>query len=151
MSDATAPRARILIADDSDVCRTVLAILLKNSGFEVTSVINGREAVAKLRTQAFDLAILDNDMPELDGLGTLAELRTFAPELPVAIVSGTLSPAIRERYEALKIEAIYAKPVDPRKLREHIPAILEQRRHLRQRAWRVVRLPPLDGFAQCGC
>ncbi len=128
MSDASAPRARILIADDSDVCRTVLAILLKNTGFDVTSVINGREAIAKLRAHPFDLAILDNDMPELDGLGTLAELRTFAPDLPVAIVSGTLSPAIRERYEALKIEAIYSKPVDPRKLRENIPAILQQRR-----------------------
>jgi len=128
MSAVTSPSARILIADDSDVCRTVLAILLKNTGFDVTSVINGREAIAKLRAQSFDLAILDHDMPELDGLGTLAELRTFAPGLPVAIVSGTLSPAIRERYEALKIEAIYAKPVDPRKLRANIPAILEQRR-----------------------
>jgi DNA-binding NtrC family response regulator len=128
MSDASAPRASILIADDSDVCRTVLAILLKNSGYDVTSVINGREAVAKLRAHPFDLALLDNDMPELDGLGTLAELRSFLPDLPVAIVSGTLSPAIRARYEALKIEAIYSKPVDPRKLRENIPAILEQRR-----------------------
>lgn len=132
MSDASAPRARILIADDSDVCRTVLAILLKNTGFDVTSVINGREAVAKLRVHPFDLAILDNDMPELDGLGTLAELRGFLPDLPVAIVSGTLSPALRERYEALKIEAIYSKPVDPRKLRENIPAILEQRRRAPQ-------------------
>lgn len=128
MSDATAPSARILIADDSDVCRTVLAILLKNTGFDVTSVVNGREAIIQLRAQPFDLAILDNDMPELDGLGTLAELRTFVPDMPVAIVSGTLSPAIRARYEALKIEAIYAKPVDPRKLRVNIPAIIEQRR-----------------------
>ena len=126
MSAATAPRARILIADDSDVCRTVLAILLKNTGFDVTSVVNGREALAKLRTQSFDLAILDNDMPELDGLATLAELRHFAPGLPVAVCSGTLSPALRASYEAHHIEAIYDKPVDPRKLREQIPAILER-------------------------
>ncbi|MEN9840659.1 MAG: hypothetical protein RL376_459 [Verrucomicrobiota bacterium] len=124
MSADTAARARILIADDSDVCRTVLAILLKNTGFDVTSVVNGREALAKLRAQSFDLAILDNDMPELDGLGTLVELRTFAPNLPVAVCSGTLSPALRARYEAHRIEAIYDKPVDPRKLRDQIPAIL---------------------------
>lgn len=121
-----APRSRILIADDSDVCRTVLAILLKNSGFEVTSVVNGREAVAKLQTQSFDLAVLDNDMPGLDGLGTLAALRGFLPNLPVAIVSGTLSPELRARYEKLGIAAIYDKPVDPRKLRDQIPAILER-------------------------
>ena len=128
MIDPAAPRPRILIADDSDVCRTVLAILLKNTGFEVTSVVNGREALLKLRAQPFDLAILDNDMPVLDGLGTLAALREFAPELPVAIVSGTLSPELRERYESHRIEAIYDKPVDPRKLRDQIPAILEGRK-----------------------
>jgi len=126
MSVSITPRSRILIADDSDVCRTVLAILLKNTGFEVTSVVNGREAVAKLQTQSFDLAILDNDMPELDGLGTLAALRGFLPNLPVAIVSGTLSPDLRARYEKHGIAAIYDKPVDPRKLRDQIPAILER-------------------------
>ncbi len=128
MSESAAPRPRILIADDSDVCRTVLAILLKNTGFEVTSVVNGQEALAKLHAQPFDLAILDNDMPVLDGLGTLAALRKFAPELPVAIVSGTLSPELRARYEGHSIEAIYDKPVDPRKLRDQIPAILEGRK-----------------------
>ncbi|MCU0791988.1 MAG: response regulator [Opitutaceae bacterium] len=128
MTDVAAPRPRILIADDSDVCRTVLAILLKNSGFEVTSVVNGREALLKLRALSFDLAILDNDMPVLDGLGTLAALREFAPELPVAVVSGTLSPDLRSRYESHRIEAIYDKPVDPRKLRDQIPAILEGRK-----------------------
>jgi len=126
MSESAAPRPRILIADDSDVCRTVLAILLKNTGFEVTSVVNGREALAKLRTSRFDLAILDNDMPELDGLGTLMALRSFATDLPVAIVSGTLSSDLRARYEKHAIEAIYDKPVDPRKLRDQIPAILER-------------------------
>ncbi len=127
MSEPSAPRPRILIADDSDVCRTVLAILLKNTGFEVTSVVNGREAIMKLREQAFDLALLDNDMPELDGLGTLVALRAFAPDLPVAIVSGTLSPDLRAKYEKNGIAAIYAKPVDPRKLRDQIPAILQRR------------------------
>ncbi len=128
MSDSPAPRPRILIADDSDVCRTVLAILLKNTGFEVTSVVNGREALAKLREQTFDFAVLDNDMPELDGLGTLTALRAFVPELPVAIVSGTLSPDLRARYEKHAIEAIYDKPVDPRKLRDQIPQLLERRK-----------------------
>lgn len=128
MSDSSAPRPKILIADDSDVCRTVLAILLKNTGFEVTSVVNGREALAKLRAHSFDLAVLDNDMPELDGLGTLAGLRAFAPTLPVVVVSGTLSADLRGRYEKLGIEGIFDKPVDPRKLRDAIPAILERRK-----------------------
>lgn len=124
MSDSIASRPRILIADDSDVCRTVLAILLKNTGFDVTSVVNGREALAKMREQAFDLAVLDNDMPVLDGLGTLVALRAFLPDLPVAVVSGTLSDELRSAYKNQRISAIYDKPVDPRKLRDQIPAIL---------------------------
>lgn len=128
MSNSTPPRPRILIADDSDVCRTVLAILLKNTGFDVTSVVNGRQALAQLQKGTFDMALLDNDMPELDGLGTLAELRRFAPNLPVAIVSGTLSSDLRTRYGMHAIEAIFDKPVDPRKLRDQIPIILERQR-----------------------
>jgi DNA-binding NtrC family response regulator len=115
-----------LIVDDSEVCRAVLAILLKNTGFEVTSVVDGREALTKLREEKFDLVLLDNEMPELGGLETLAALRDFEPELPVVIVSGTLSPELRGSYEEQGIEAIYDKPVDPRKLRDLIPAVLER-------------------------
>lgn len=136
-------RARILIADDSDVCRTVLAILLKNAGFEVTSVVNGREAVGKLRAQSFDLAILDHEMPELDGLGTATELRSFAPDLPVVICSATLSDKLRSSYAAQRIAAVYDKPVDPRKLREEIPALLERSRSTPSNASATRRGRPL--------
>jgi DNA-binding NtrC family response regulator len=119
-------RTRILIADDSDVCRTVLAILLKNSGFEVVSVINGREALEKIAAQPFDLAVLDHDMPELNGLDTLREIRRLAPEQPVVIVSGRLSADLRQAYGSLHIKGLWAKPVDPRKLRNELMAIIEQ-------------------------
>jgi two-component system response regulator HydG len=127
MSDNSARRPRILIADDSDVCRTVLAILLKNSGYDVTGVVNGRDALARLQDSPFDLAILDNDMPELDGLGTLAALRILDHEMPVIIVSATLSTELRTRYERLGIKAVRDKPVDPRALRDLVSNIFTQR------------------------
>lgn len=117
-------RARILIADDSDVCRTVLAILLKNSGFEVVSVINGREALAQLRAHSFDLVILDHDMPELNGLETLRALRGFAPQQPAVVVSGRLSDDLRRDYEALQIKGLWTKPVDPLKLKNELVALI---------------------------
>lgn len=125
MSSVTERRPRILIADDSDVCRTVLAILLKNSGYDVTGVVNGRDALAQLQASTFDLAILDNDMPQLDGLGTLAALRILNRDLPVVVVSGTLSADLRARYERLGINSVNDKPVDPRKLRDHVRDILD--------------------------
>jgi two-component system response regulator HydG len=129
MPEATTPPApHILIADDSIVCRTVLLILLENAGYKVTSARDGVEALAALRKDKFDLAILDNEMPNLDGIGTLVELRTFLPSLPVIVCSGTVSPDLAVRYTDLHISDLFDKPVDPRKLRDKVAFVLEQSR-----------------------
>ena len=120
--------AHILIADDSIVCRSVLVILLENAGYRVTSALDGIEALAALRKDKFDLAILDNEMPNLDGIRALSELRTFLPDLPVVICSGTVSPEQAVRYMELRISGRFDKPVDPRKLRDNVAVILEERR-----------------------
>ncbi|MEY4488801.1 MAG: hypothetical protein RIQ79_1309 [Verrucomicrobiota bacterium] len=124
--DKSAPH--ILIADDSVVCRSVLVILLENAGYRVTSVLDGVEAIAALRKDKFDLAIIDNEMPNLDGIKTLTELRTFLPDLPVVICSGTVSPEQAVKYMELRINDIFDKPVDPRKLRDKIAQVLDLRR-----------------------
>ncbi|MFA6959266.1 MAG: response regulator [Opitutaceae bacterium] len=121
--DSSSP-SRLLIADDSIVCRNVLVILLENAGYEVLSVFDGRQAVLALRSQVFDLAILDNDMPNLDGLGALAELRSFLPKLPVVVYSATVSPTDAVRYRELGIDEILTKPVDPRALRDKVAHVL---------------------------
>lgn len=125
-TDKNAPH--ILIADDSIVCRSVLVILLENSGYRVTSVLDGIQALEALRKDTFELAILDNEMPNLDGISALAELRNFLPDLPVVICSGTVTPEQAVRYTQLRISDLFDKPVDPRKLRDKVAVILEQRR-----------------------
>lgn len=122
------PVPHILIADDSIVCRSVLVILLENTGYKVTSALDGVEALAALRKDKFDLAVLDNEMPNLDGISALAEIRTFLPDLPVIICSGTVSPEQAVRYTQLRISDLFDKPVDPRKLRDKVAIILEQSR-----------------------
>lgn len=119
--------SRVLIADDSVVCRGVLVILLENAGYEVVSVFDGNEALKALRNHPFDLAILDNDMPNLGGLGALTELRQFLPKLPVVVCSGTVSAEQAVRYRELGIDELLSKPVDPRSLREKVATILAQR------------------------
>lgn len=118
------PPPRVLIADDSNVCRDVLVILLKTSGYDVVSVYDGAEAVQALRTQTFDLAILDNDMPNLNGIGALTQLRSFLPKLPVVVCSGTVTPSDTVLYRQLGIEDVLKKPVDPRALRDRVAQIL---------------------------
>jgi Response regulator containing CheY-like receiver, AAA-type ATPase, and DNA-binding domains len=115
--------AKILIADDSTVCRTVLSILLTNQGHEVAQASDGREALANLERNTFDIVLLDHDMPHASGTEVLKRLRERS-QVPAIIVSGTVSPELSKEYQALKVAEIYGKPVDPKVLRDKIQLLL---------------------------
>jgi CheY-like chemotaxis protein len=115
--------AKILIADDSTVCRTVLAILLTNQGHDVTQANDGREALSHLEKGKFDLVLLDHEMPHASGMAVLKRVRENST-IPAIVVSGTVSPALTAEYKGLKAAEIYAKPVDPKILRDKIQSLL---------------------------
>ena len=115
--------AKILIADDSTVCRTVLSILLTNQGHDVAQATDGREALANLEKKSFDLVLLDHDMPHASGTTVLKKVRQKS-QLPAIIVSGTVSPELSKEYKELKVAGIYGKPVDPKMLRDKIQSLL---------------------------
>lgn len=81
---------RILLADDEADVRRVCAKLLERLGLEVHPVADGMEAVLAVEAQpfAFDLALLDLTMPNMDGLATLTYLSKHYPNLPVILTSG---------------------------------------------------------------
>lgn len=115
--------AKILIADDSTVCRTVLSILLTNQGHEVKQASDGKEAIGYLKREVFDLVLLDHDMPHASGMEVLRRVREHS-EIPVIIVSGTVTPALSQEYTALRAGRIYGKPVNPMVLRDGITSLL---------------------------
>ncbi len=115
--------AKILIADDSTVCRTVLSILLTNQGHEVRQAHDGHEAIGFLEREGFDIILLDHEMPHASGMEVLKLVRQHS-EIPVIIVSGTVTPELSQEYSALKAGRIYGKPVDPKILRDGIAALL---------------------------
>ncbi len=85
---------RVLLADDHPTNRRVVALVLEPAGVALTAVENGREALDALATGAFDLVLLDTDMPQMGGTEALARLReqereAGAPRLPaVMLVAG---------------------------------------------------------------
>ena len=84
----------LLVDDDEDV-RFLVARLLKTAGLEVKSVASGEEALESLRSAVLpDLIILDQNMPRMNGLQTLEKLRALHPEVPILISSG--QPDIEE-------------------------------------------------------
>ena len=83
------PKARVLIVDDSTVIRRLLSdALAEDPEIEVVATAaNGRIALAKLDQVNPDVVTLDIEMPEMDGLETLVELRKTHPQLPVIMFS----------------------------------------------------------------
>ena len=96
MVDIGAPaKARVLVVDDSSLVRLYYRSALEKAGFEVEQAINGIEAMEKVLSEAFDLVIVDVNMPRMDGFTFLRSLRTGGagvstlPALMISTESGT--------------------------------------------------------------
>lgn len=75
---------RILVADDNRINRLVAQVMLTNAGLEVREAVDGQEALAFLRREPFDLVLLDINMPVMDGVETVREIRrSISATMPV--------------------------------------------------------------------
>lgn len=85
----TGPRIRVVIADDEPLIRAgIRMILTSDAAIDVVAeATNGREAVELARSHAVDVVLLDIQMPEMDGLSALAELRRTVPAARVIILT----------------------------------------------------------------
>ena len=79
---------RILLVDDDESFRPMIASALERFGFDVVSAVNGREALKLFQEQRPDLVITDLIMPEKEGLETIRDLRLLAPDVRIIAMSG---------------------------------------------------------------
>jgi signal transduction histidine kinase len=79
---------RLLIADDEPVIRELLARVVSDKGYDVTSADNGREALRKLQNEDFDVVFLDLRMPGIAGFDILSELAHRRQRMSVIIITG---------------------------------------------------------------
>ncbi len=123
-------KARILVVDDSAVFRKVISkSLSSDSTLEVAgTAANGKIAIAKIPQLNPDLITLDVEMPEMDGLQTLAIIRQKYPDLPVIMFSAITERAASSTLEALKLGAkdYVTKPSQIRNPTEAFTQIKEQ-------------------------
>jgi|GEM_PF-3262013 len=79
---------RCLIIDDDPSPRALMERLINSAGHRSRSVSSGPEAIAALTNDRYDVALVDLEMPGMDGAATIESLRAVAPELRVLVVSG---------------------------------------------------------------
>lgn len=80
--------ANVLVVDDNETMREVLAIILSRKGYRCESATNGVEAMQKVMQGNFDAVVTDVDMPQMDGITLTRKLTQQFPSLPVMIITG---------------------------------------------------------------
>jgi class 3 adenylate cyclase len=127
---ATAVRGTILVVDDNEGNREMLARRLTRQGYQVEAASDGRSALATLGTTAVDLVLLDVLMPKMDGYEVLQRLKADARlrDIPVLMISALDEIASVVRCIELGAEDYLSKPFDPILLRARIGACLEKKR-----------------------
>jgi len=107
VADPSGQRIKVLVVDDSVVVRRLVGrVLEEDPAIEVVgAAANGRIALAKIAQLSPDVVTLDIEMPELDGLATLAELRPRWPRLPVIMFSTLTERGAEATLEALSLGA----------------------------------------------
>lgn len=123
-------KIRVLIVDDSVVLRRLVAEeLSKDRALEVAgTAANGKIALARLPQVNPDVVILDVEMPEMDGLATLKELRKTYPRLPVIMFSALTERGAAATLDALALgaTAYFTKPANTGSLDASLAVIREQ-------------------------
>ncbi len=119
--------SQVLIVDDSHSIRELLTSLLRKAGFDVTSADDGKAGLKTAKKSAFDLIITDVNMPEMDGIELLKNLRKL-PEYsfkPILILTTEFSQEMKQKGRDAGATGWLVKPFDPEKLIDVISRILK--------------------------
>ena len=121
---------RILLAEDNPVNQVVATRLLEKRGHTVVAVGNGREALDALDNDPFDLALLDLQMPEMDGLQAVGLIRQREEaegraRLPIIALTAHAMRGDRERCLTAGMDGYITKPINKTELLATIDSVLQ--------------------------
>ncbi|GHT61686.1 two-component system response regulator [Bacteroidia bacterium] len=107
---------KLLWADDEIDLLKPHILFLEEKGFEVVTVCSGQDAIDSCREQTFDLIFLDENMPGLSGLETLALIKEINPDVPVVMITKSEDEGIMNQAIGSKIADYLIKPVNPNQI-----------------------------------
>ncbi len=126
-------KARILLAEDNEINQAVALKILEKFGYRADVARNGKEAVQALEREAYDLVLMDVQMPEMDGYEATAVIRDPASAvldhgIPVIAMTAHAMEGDREKCLEAGMDDYIAKPVNPKAVAEVIERWLAERR-----------------------
>ncbi len=115
--------ARIIIIDDDESIRKILATILEEEGYKVDTANTGKEAIQKTNERVYNLALIDMRLPDIEGIDLLLKIKDTTPRMRKIIITGY--PTIQNAMEAVnrQADAFILKPFDMEKT---LQAIREQ-------------------------
>ena len=118
---------RILVVDDDADIQALTSTVLAGAGYEVTLASNGPEAIRTTRADAFDLVLLDINMPEMSGWETLRLLRSDGGFSNVPVVMFSIKGQVRDKVHAMQEGAIdyITKPFEIDELLKRVERVLD--------------------------
>ncbi|MDX8398901.1 MAG: response regulator [Gallionellaceae bacterium] len=110
--------SKVLLVEDNEINRELATELLADLGIIVEIAVNGREGVARASAEAFDLVLMDIQMPEMDGLSATRMIRSNESlrDLPIVAMTAHAMAGDREKSLAAGMNDHITKPIDPKKL-----------------------------------
>jgi len=122
---------RILLAEDNTVSQRIAVRILEKSGWKVTAVNNGQEVLNILNDQAFDVILMDDNMPLLSGIEATQVIRREEKQtghhVPVIAMTANAMAGDREKYLASGMDGYVSKPIDRNLLYKEIVNLVTQR------------------------
>jgi two-component system response regulator HydG len=120
--------ARILIIDDDENIRKVLTTILEEEGYFVESVDTAKKAIERTKRKAYNLALIDIRLPDMEGIELLTRMKDTTPKMRKIIITGY--PTIQNAMEAVNrgADGYILKPFDMEKVLATIEYQLEKQR-----------------------
>lgn len=109
----------LMVDDDPELCEEVMGAL-ECTGYKVSCVHRGEEAIQAISKEDFDIVLMDLKMPGMGGLEAFEGIKKIKPLLPIIMVTGALPSEVVEKFRKTDFAAVIYKPFDIEKLVEGI-------------------------------
>jgi two-component system, chemotaxis family, chemotaxis protein CheY len=116
----------ILSVDDSNSIRQMVTFTLKGAGYEVIEAIDGQDGLKKAKAKTVDLVLTDQNMPSMDGIALIKNLRALPAykNVPILMLTTESGDAMKAQGKAAGATGWIVKPFDPAKLLEVVKKVI---------------------------